>query len=58
VLAEERWCRDCGVRRAVEAGHIRPVAYGGTDTRSNLKGQCRPCNEAQIQKDRRLMRPL
>jgi 5-methylcytosine-specific restriction endonuclease McrA len=51
VLAEEPSCRDCGAPSTV-AGHIRPHAYGGVYVRDNLKGQCEPCNLAQIQTDR------
>lgn len=52
VLQEEPTCRDCGAPSTV-AGHIRPHAYGGAYVRENLKGQCAPCNTAQIQTDRR-----
>lgn len=53
VLTEEPVCRDCRINPSTEAGHIIPRAYGGTDERRNLKGQCHPCNVAQIQTDRR-----
>jgi 5-methylcytosine-specific restriction endonuclease McrA len=52
VLEEEPFCRDCWVAPSVEAGHIIPVCRGGAYVRSNLKGQCRACNVAQIQRDR------
>jgi 5-methylcytosine-specific restriction endonuclease McrA len=52
VLDEEPWCRDCGVARSTEAGHIIPRARGGRYVRSNLKGQCHPCNVKQIQQDK------
>ena len=51
VLREEPTCCDCGAPSTV-AGHIRPHAYGGPYTRANLKGQCEPCNLAQIVTDR------
>lgn len=51
VLAEEPTCRDCGAP-STDAGHIIPKAYGGTDDRNNLKGQCTPCNGKQIVTDR------
>jgi len=51
VLKEEPWCRDCHLRLSTEAGHIIPRSQGGRDVRTNLKGQCRPCNVAQIQSD-------
>lgn len=54
VLEEEPWCRDCGAAPSAEAGHIISRARGGQDERANLKGQCRPCNVAQIQTDRTL----
>jgi len=52
VLREEPTCRDCGAPSTV-AGHIVPHAYGGPYIRSNLKGQCKGCNNAQIAEDRR-----
>ena len=51
VLAEEPLCRDCS-GLATEAGHVVGRAQGGRDVRANLKGQCRPCNLAQMQRDR------
>lgn len=51
VLREEPWCRDCGAP-STEAGHIVPHAQGGAYVRSNLKGQCRPCNLNQMFADR------
>jgi 5-methylcytosine-specific restriction endonuclease McrA len=51
VRQEEPQCRDCGAPTEV-AGHIRPHAYGGQYVRSNLKGQCNKCNNAQIATDR------
>ena len=52
VLREEPRCRDCG-GPSTEAGHIVPHVLGGEYVRSNLKGQCRPCNVRQIAQDRR-----
>lgn len=52
VLREEPICRDCGIRPSAEAGHIIARVYGGRYVRSNLKGQCRPCNLDQMQRDR------
>jgi 5-methylcytosine-specific restriction endonuclease McrA len=54
VLREEPVCA-CGAPSTV-AGHIVPHAYGGPYVRSNLKGQCEPCNLAQIHSDRVLYR--
>ena len=50
VLREEPVCA-CG-EPAVEAGHIVGHAYGGAYVRSNLRGQCRACNLAQMRADR------
>lgn len=52
VLSEEPVCMDCHVNPSTEVGHIVPAYRGGKYMRSNLKGQCRPCNLAQIQQDR------
>lgn len=52
VLEEEPLCRDCMCARSTDAGHIIPASQGGLYVRDNLKGQCRPCNLAQIAKDR------
>lgn len=51
VRREEPTCRDCGAPTQA-AGHIVPHAYGGKATRSNMKGQCNACNNAQIHTDR------
>lgn len=52
VLEEEPLCRDCSCNPSTEAGHIVARSLGGMDTRDNLKGQCRPCNMAQMRRDR------
>lgn len=54
VLTEEPVCRDCGMAPSTEAGHIIPRSQGGQYVRDNLKGQCRPCNLAQVRRDRRV----
>lgn len=53
VLEEEPVCMDCGRAPSTDAGHVVGRAQGGQDVRYNLKGQCRPCNLAQMQADRR-----
>jgi len=53
VLDEEPMCRDCYAAPSTEAGHIVGRAQGGQDVRHNLKGQCNPCNVAQMQADKR-----
>lgn len=50
VVAEEPVCA-CGAP-STQAGHIVAKAYGGRYERSNLKGQCWPCNLRQIHADR------
>ncbi|ALE77682.1 hypothetical protein WY02_03600 [Pseudonocardia sp. AL041005-10] len=55
VLDEEPVCRDCQLARSTEAGHILARARGGLDVRENLKGQCTPCNLAQLAEDRHLL---
>jgi 5-methylcytosine-specific restriction protein A len=47
VLREEPLCRLClarGISRAsVMVDHIRPLAWAGTDERTNKQGLCKPC---------------
>lgn len=50
VLAEEPVCA-CGAP-ATEAGHLVARSLGGGYERGNLTGQCRPCNLAQMIRDR------
>lgn len=52
VLTEEPFCRWCTERgtitkdsRSVVCDHIKPLAEGGTDERSNLAGMCEPCHD-------------
>ncbi len=44
VLAEEPLCQVCRRAAATECDHIVPVADGGTDARSNLRGLCKACH--------------
>ncbi len=52
------WCAVCGVgpldpdaapgsRYAIDAGHVVPVALGGTDTLANLRPECPRCNRGE-----------
>jgi len=52
VVDQEPICRDCQRAPSTEAGHIIAKSRGGPYTRSNLKGQCRPCNLAQLATER------
>ena len=51
VIAEEPLCRAC-LKRDVESpteevDHIVPLSRGGSDTRANKQGLCKPCHEAK-----------
>lgn len=51
VLAEEPLCRAC-LKRNVESpteeiDHIVPLSRGGSDTRRNKQGLCKPCHTAK-----------
>lgn len=56
VLREEPLCRSClerGISRAsVVVDHIRPLAWGGTDTRANKQGLCKPCHDKKSAAER------
>jgi 5-methylcytosine-specific restriction protein A len=43
VLARAPVCAECG-RPAEHVDHVRPIARGGTDQRSNLQALCARCN--------------
>lgn len=49
VIAEEPLCRICltkGRTRKTEiVDHIIPLAWGGSDDRSNKQGLCKPCHD-------------
>lgn len=56
VIAEEPFCRLClkqgkHVRTDV-VDHIRPLAWGGSDDRSNKQGLCDPCHDAKSKAER------
>lgn len=56
VLREEPLCRLClakGISRASDVvDHIRPLAWGGSDTRTNKQGLCRPCHDEKSAAER------
>ncbi|WP_267348693.1 HNH endonuclease signature motif containing protein [Sphingomonas sp. GM_Shp_2] len=56
VLAEEPLCRKClerGLEVATdEVDHIVPLSEGGTDTRDNKQGLCKPCHDAKSAAER------
>lgn len=56
VLAEEPLCRVCLDRgrttRSTKVDHIRPLAWGGSDDRSNKQGLCDPCHDAKSAAER------
>jgi 5-methylcytosine-specific restriction protein A len=56
VIAEEPFCRAClkqgkHVRTDV-VDHIVPLAWGGSDDRSNKQGLCEPCHDAKSKAER------
>lgn len=57
VLAEEPFCRLCLEHgqhvRAVEVDHIKPLAFGGSDDRSNKQALCKPCHAAKSASERK-----
>ena len=56
VLSEEPYCMVClkaGKRVASdEVDHIRPLAWGGSDDRSNKQALCIPCHAAKSAAER------
>lgn len=56
VLAEEPLCREClkagRERPSEEVDHIKPLAEGGAETRSNRQGLCKFCHEAKSAAER------
>ena len=61
VMAEEPLCRAClKAGREVAADkvdHIVPLAWGGSDARSNKQSLCDPCHDAKSATERRQARP-
>jgi 5-methylcytosine-specific restriction protein A len=60
VIAEEPLCRTCldqGRTSPTEfVDHIKPLAWGGSDERSNKQGLCKPCHDAKSAAERALDR--
>lgn len=60
VIAEEPLCREClkhGRSTATAiVDHIKPLAWGGSDERSNKQGLCVPCHDAKSKAERRIDR--
>ncbi|WCT78890.1 HNH endonuclease [Novosphingobium humi] len=56
VLLEEPFCRHCLAQgkevRAVEVDHIKPLAWGGADVRSNKQALCIPCHQRKTRAER------
>lgn len=56
VLAEEPFCRACLARglhvASDEVDHIKPLAWGGTDTRANKQALCSPCHAEKSKAER------
>jgi 5-methylcytosine-specific restriction protein A len=56
VLAEEPLCRICldegRTTASAKVDHIVPLAWGGSDERSNKQGLCNPCHDAKSKAER------
>ena len=56
VIAEEPLCRKClerGLTRKTDVvDHIVPLAWGGSDARSNKQGLCDPCHDEKSKAER------
>lgn len=56
MLAEEPLCRACLDRGRTSPSevvdHIKPLAWGGSDDRSNKQGLCKPCHDAKSAAER------
>lgn len=44
ILARDPICRICGDAPSAHVDHIKPLAQGGTDHESNLRGVCASCH--------------
>lgn len=60
MVAEEPLCRVC-LAKGIEAptdvvDHIKPLAWGGSDSRSNKQGLCHPCHDEKSAAERALDR--
>ena len=60
VMTEEPLCRACLDEGRTSAttvvDHIKPLAWGGSDKRSNKQGLCTPCHDAKSERERALDR--
>jgi 5-methylcytosine-specific restriction protein A len=56
ILIEEPWCGVCERAPSEQVDHITPIAWGGTDERSNLQGICRSCHENKTLSESRMGR--
>ncbi|THG40431.1 HNH endonuclease [Sphingomonas olei] len=60
VIAEEPFCREClKNNRATPTAivdHIKPLAWGGSDARSNKQGLCVPCHDLKSASEREVDR--
>lgn len=54
ILAEEPWCRLCGMVKSTVVDHIRPLWLGGLDIRRNKQGLCGPCHRAKTAREARM----
>lgn len=56
VLAEEPLCREClkhdRTTPSAIVDHIRPLAWGGSDARTNKQGLCKPCHDKKSADER------
>lgn len=56
VIAEEPLCRKCLEKGRTTAttivDHIMPLAWGGSDLRSNKQGLCDPCHDEKSKAER------
>ena len=55
VLREQPRCEICG-KPATDVDHVRAVADGGPDDRSNLRALCNPCHEKHTAEQNRARR--
>jgi 5-methylcytosine-specific restriction protein A len=55
VLAEEPLCRRClaagRTEPSTQVDHIKRLADGGSDERSNKQGLCTPCHDAKSKRE-------
>lgn len=56
VIADEPVCYLCGARASETADHVVPLAEGGTNDRSNLRGACRRCNRSKAARESAIAR--